>query len=394
MDEPTTLHADVDAFFASVELRDAPELIGKPVIVGAGVVMAASYEARAHGVRGGMGGTQARRLCPAAIVVPPRFSAYVEASNQLFEVFRDTAPHVDGRSLEEAFLDVRGLERIAGTPSEVARRLRARVREELGLPLSVGIARTRVLAKMASRAAKPDGLLLVPADGEREFLHPLPVERIWGVGPATAERLHGAGIATVGDIAARSEQSLVASFGDSTGRWLHALAHFRDPATRPRGRGRRSFGSQSALGRGRRSRRELDNVLCRLVERVTARMRKAGRSGRTIVLRLRFDDYSRATRSVTLPRTTAATEAILDPALGLLDAATPTIARRGITLLGITITNLDIPGVGVQLTLPFDGDGGQALDSALDRLRDQFGSATVTRGPPVRESAGLVDVSR
>ncbi len=179
---------------------------------------------------------------------------------------------------------------------------------------------------MASRAAKPDGLLAVPPDGEREFLFPLPVERIWGVGPATAARLHAAGITTVGDIALASEQSLVADFGDSTGRWLHALARFRDPATRRRGRGRRSFGSQSALGRRRRSRGELDNVLCRLVERVTGRMRKAGRSGRTVVLRLRFDDYSRATRSVTLPRTTAATDAILRPARGLLDDAAPTIA--------------------------------------------------------------------
>jgi DNA polymerase-4 len=392
--EPSTLHADVDAFFASVEQRDAPELLGKPVIVGAGVVMAASYEARAFGIRGGMGGAEARSRCPDAIVVPPRFSAYVEASRALFEVFRDTAPRVDGRSLEEAFLDVSGLERIAGHPSEIARGLRERVRSELGLPLSVGIARTRVLAKMASRAAKPDGLLLVPADGERAFLHPLPVERIWGVGPATAARLHDRGIVTVGDIAARSEPSLIAAFGDSTGRWLHALAHFRDPATRRRGRGRRSFGSQSALGRRRRSRRELDQTLCRLVERVTGRMRKAGRSGRTIVLRLRFDDYSRATRSATLPRPTAATETILRPARELLDAAGPTIARRGVTLLGITITNLDIPGVGVQLSLPLDGDEGAALDSALDRLRDQFGSGTVTRGPPGRESAGLVDVSR
>ena len=392
--ESQILHADVDAYFASVEQRDEPRLLGKPVIVGGGVVMAASYEARAYGVRGGMGGAEARRLCPDAIVVPPRFSAYVEASRALFDVFRDTSPRVDGRSLEEAFLDVSGLERIAGTPAEIAAGLRRRVRDELGLPLSVGIARTRVLAKMASRAAKPDGLLAVPADGEREFLFPLPVERIWGVGPATAARLHGAGIATVGDIAVRSEQSLVAAFGDSTGRWLHALAHFRDPATRRRGRGRRSFGSQSALGRRRRSRRELDQVLCRLVDRVTGRMRKAGRSGRTVVLRLRFDDYSRATRSVTLPRTTAATDAILRPARGLLDDAAPTIARRGITLLGITITNLDLPGVGVQLELPFDGDGGDALDSALDRLRERFGSATVTRGPPGRESAGLVDVSR
>ena len=394
LDEPTILHADVDAFFASVEQRDAPRLIGKPVIVGGGVVMAASYEARAYGVRGGMGGAEARRLCPRRSSCRRASAPTSRRAAALFEVFRDTAPHVDGRSLEEAFLDVSGLERIAGTPAEIAER-----------PPAPGPRGARPPAQRRHRedeGAGEDGEprgeagrpARRPADGEREFLHPLPVERIWGVGPATAARLHGAGIATVGDIAVRSEQSLVADFGDSTGRWLHALAHFRDPTTRRRGRGRRSFGSQSALGRRRRSRRELDNVLCRLVERVTGADAEGGPErahGRPATALRRLlasdpvgdpaaDDRGRPRRSSPRPR---------PPRRGR-----PDDRRRGITLLGITITNLDIPGVGVQLELPFDGDGGDALDSALDQLREQFGSATVTRGPPGRESAGLVDVSR
>lgn len=378
--EPSILHADVDAFFASVEQRDDPSLRGKPVIVGPGVVMAASYEARAHGIHGGMGGAQARRLCPDAIFVEPHFTAYVEASRNLFDVFRETAPRVEGHSLEEAFLDVSGLERISGSPAEIGARLRREVREDLGLPLSVGAARTRVLAKMASRAAKPDGLLVVAHEDERAFLYPLPVERIWGVGPATAARLRGAGIETVGEIAERSERSLIAAFGDSSGRWLHNLAHFRDPAPVRRHRGRRSFGSQSALGRRRRSPEELESILSRLVERVTGRMRKSGRSGRTVVLRLRFHDYARASRSHTLAQPTAATAAILAPARRLLAAAEPLIDQRGITLLGIAVTNLAPPGAGIQLELPLAGPDGVAIDQALDDLRGRFGSTVVTRG--------------
>ena len=181
--EPTILHADADSFFASVEQRDTPRLRGKPVIVGGGVVLAASYEAKAMGVRGAMGGRQARQLCPDAIVVTPRFKAYVQASKELFAIFEDTAPVVEGLSMEEAFLDVRGLERISGRPRQIAERLRSRVRLEVGLPVTVGVARTKHLAKVASAAAKPDGLLVVPADGEEAFLHPLPIEALWGVGP-------------------------------------------------------------------------------------------------------------------------------------------------------------------------------------------------------------------
>src|SRR3989441_1391863 len=293
----TILHADLDAFYASVEQRDDPRLRGRPVIVGAGVVLAASYEAKAFGVRTAMGGRQARRLCPSAIVVPPRMSAYAEASKAAFRVFDDSSPLVEGVSIDEAFLDVRGLERISGTPTEIAARLRRQVRERVGLPITVGVARTKFLAKVASAVAKPDGLLVVPPDGELAFLHPLPVERLWGVGPVTADKLRGLGLATVGEVAQLAEAVLVAILGRASGRHLHALAHNRDPRPVQVGKRRGSIGSQRALGWRPKSPGEVDATLVGLVDRVTRRMRTAGRIGRTVVLRLRFDDSSRATRS-------------------------------------------------------------------------------------------------
>src|SRR5207253_1075151 len=225
----TILHADVDAFYASVEQRDDPRLRGRPVIVGGGVVLAASYEAKAFGVRTAMGGGQARRLCPRAVVVPPRMSVYAEASRALFRVFDDAAPLVEGLSIDEAFLDVRGLERISGTPPEIAARLKRDALDRVGLPITVGVARTKFLAKVASGVAKPDGLLVVPPDGELAFLHPLPVERLWGVGSVTASKLHEHGITRVGEVARLAEAALVSMLGRASGRHLHALAHNRDP---------------------------------------------------------------------------------------------------------------------------------------------------------------------
>src|SRR4051794_3820746 len=274
---PTILHADLDAFFASVEQRDDPALRGKPVIVGGGVVLAASYEARAHGVRGAMGGREARRLCPHALVVPPRWSAYVEASRAVFAIFKETAPVVEGISIDEAFLDVSGLEHISGSPPQIAARLRREVRDAVGLPITVGVASTKHLAKVASAAAKPDGLLVVPIGGELAFLHPLPVERLWGVGPATARRLHACGIATLGDAAALGEAALITPLRPAARRLGHALAPNPGPPRVQRRRARRAFGAQSALGRRRRSAEEVDSVLVGLVDRVTRRMRAAGR---------------------------------------------------------------------------------------------------------------------
>ena len=386
--EATILHADADAFFASVEQRDEPQLRGRPVIVGAGVVLAASYEAKACGVQTAMGGRQARRLCPQAVVVLPRMEAYTEASKALYRVFEDATPLVEGLSIDEAFLDVRGMRRIAGTPMEIAVRLRRDVRERVGLPVTVGVARTKFLAKVASGVAKPDGLLRVPPGRELAFLHPLPVERLWGVGDVTARKLRNAGIETVGEVARLPEEALVSMLGRASGRHLHALAHNSDPRPVQTRRRRGSIGSQRALGRRPRSPEEIDAVLVGIVDRVTRRLRVARRIGRTVVLRLRFDDFSRATRSHTLPWGTAHTETILGAARMLLANATPTIERRGLTLLGLAVANLadDCP---VQLVLPLNRVCGGALDAALDEVRERYGAAAVTRAVLLGREQGI-----
>jgi DNA polymerase-4 len=386
--EATILHADLDAFFASVEQRDDPHLRGRPVIVGAGVVLAASYEAKAYGVRTAMGGAQARRLCPHALVVSPRMSAYSAASKAVFAVFEDTTPLVEGLSIDEAFLDVRGMRRLAGPPEEIAARLRQRVREEVGLPITVGIARTKFLAKVASSVAKPNGLLVVPPDDELGFLHPLPVERLWGVGRVTAAKLHCRGIRTVGHIALLGEPALVAMLGRAAGRHLHALAHNRDPRRVRTGRRRRSIGSQRALGRTPRSLEDVDATLVAIVDRVARRLRSGRRVCRTVVLRLRFADFTRATRSQTMPQATARTQAILGTARELLAAATPLIAAQGLTLVGISLTNLEDQD-RVQLALPFERRHDAALDAALDEVRDRFGAAAVTRAVLLGRDPGI-----
>jgi DNA polymerase-4 len=386
--EATILHADVDSFFASVEQRDDPRLRGRPVIVGSWVVLAASYEAKAYGIRTAMSGSQARRLCPQAIVVEPRFAAYTEASRAMYRVFDDTTPLVEGLSIDEAFLDVRGMERVFGAPREMAVKLRRDVLSRVGLPITVGVARTKFLAKVASGVAKPNGLLVVPPDGELAFLHPLPVERLWGVGPVTSRKLHAQGISTVGQVASLSEQALVLLLGAGSGRHLHALAHNRDPRRVETGRRRRSIGSQRALGRSPKSPEAIDAALVSLVDRVTRRMRAARRVGRTVVLRLRFADFTRATRSHTLPRATAGTGTILAAARALLAAAMPLIERQGLTLVGIAVTNLDDERA-VQLVLPFERDVEGALDTALDEVRARFGTGAVTRAVLLGRDQGM-----
>jgi len=376
--EATILHADLDSFYASVEQRDDPRLRGRPVIVGMGVVLAASYEAKAWGVRTAMNERQARSLCRDAVVVAPRMAAYSEASKAVFEVFAQTTPLVEGISIDEAFLDVGGLRRISGTPTQIATQLRGAVLEHVGLPITVGVARTKFLAKVASAVAKPDGLLVVEPDDEVGFLHPLPVERLWGVGAVTARKLHDRGIATVGEVADLGEATLVSMLGRASGRHLHALAHNRDPRPVQVGRRRRSIGSQCALGFRRRSPEAIDTVVVSLVDRVTRRMRFAGRVGRTVVLRMRFDDFSRATRSHTLAQPTAHTETVLTAVRALLRAARPLIQRQGLTLVGIAVSDLDNDDA-VQLALPFGGRSGEDLDAALDAVRGRFGSAAVTR---------------
>jgi DNA polymerase IV len=385
--EATILHADLDSFFASVEERDDPRLRGRPVIVGSGVVLAANYKARAYGVHSAMGGGLARRLCPHAAVVSPRMEAYTEASKAVFAVFEDTTPVVEAMSIDEAFLDVRGMRRIAGSPAEIAARLRRRVREQVGLPLTVGVATTKHLAKVASGVAKPDGLLVVPAGGELAFLHPLAVERLWGVGPVTAGKLHARDITTVGQVARLTEGALISLLGPAAGRHLHALANNRDPRRVRIGVRRRSIGGQRALGRKRRKPEAIDAIVVALADRLARRLRAGRRMCRTVVLRMRFDDFSRATRSHTLPEPTAETRTVLATARGLLAAAMPMIEKQGLTLIGLTLANL-VDDLAGQLGLPFDRQ--RALDAALDDVRDRYGSAAITRAVLIGRDPGVV----
>jgi DNA polymerase-4 len=306
-------------------------------------------------------------------------SAYAEASRALYALFEETTPSVEGLSIDEAFLDVRGMQRIAGTPWEIAVRLRRTARERLGLPLTVGIACTKHLAKIASAVAKPDGLLLVPPGDELAFLEPLPIERIWGIGPATAARLHRIGVTTAGELASVPESDLETVLGAAAARQLHALANNNDPRPVRRRPRRRSIGSQHAFGLRRATPGEIESDLLAIVDRVTRRLRAARRVGRTVVLRLRFGDYSRATRSHTLRHPTAQSRVVLDAARSLLAGAQPLIERRGLTLIGISIANLenDLP---LQLCLPFDTDNAELLDAALDEIRTRYGPTAITRG--------------
>jgi len=394
------LHADLDSFYASVEQRDDPSLRGRPVAVGGGIVLAASYEAKAYGVRTPMPGSEARRLCPGLITVVPRFSAYVEASRRVFEIFNDTTPLVEGLSIDEAFLDVGGLRRLVGEPMTIAEMLRRRVRAEVGLPISVGVARTKYLAKVASAVSKPDGLLLVEPGHEEAFLHPLPVERLWGVGKVTAARLRADGIRTVGDLAGREEEMLQGLVGSASGRHLWALAHLRDPRPVVVGRRRGSVGAQRALGRRRCTPEELDAHLVALIDKVARRLRAGERIGRTLILRLRFGDYTRTTRSATLGAlgsgaATGETEVWVATARTLLRSALPLIADKGCTLIGVSVSGLSDTGTE-QLELPLEWAGPEGavrrssvLDGALDRVKDRYGSAAVTRAVLLGAEPGI-----
>ncbi|MFB4353251.1 DNA polymerase IV [Microbacterium sp. LS_15] len=386
-DEATVLHADLDAFYASVEQRDAPALRGRPVIVGGGVVLAASYEAKARGVRTAMGGRQARELCPEAVVVPPRMDVYSRASRDVFAIFRDTTPLVEGISIDEAFLEVGGLRRLAGSPEQVAVRLRERVRAEVGLAISVGVARTKFLAKVASAVSKPDGLLIVEPEREHAFLLPLPVERLWGVGAATAEKLHGLGIHTVGELAELEEATAERLLGKASGAHLHALARLRDPRPVDTARRRASIGSQRALGSRPRSEEELDVILTQIVDGLARRLRERDRVCRTVVLRLRYGDFAKATRSRTLRTPTGRTSVLLALARGLLVAAHAEISQRGITLIGISLSQL-ASADHAPAELPFDDEGGQRLDTVVDAVHERFGSASLSRATQVGRDPG------
>ena len=384
----TILHADLDAFYASVEQRDDPRLRGRPVIVGGGVVLAASYEAKAHGIRTAMGGASARRLCPQAIVVRPRFAAYSEASRDVYRVFADTAPVVEGLSIDEAFLDVRGMERIAGTPIEIARRLRRAVRERVGLPITVGVARTKFLAKVASGVAKPDGLLVVPPDGELAFLHPLPVERLWGVGDVTAAKLHERGIVTVGEVARMDEAALVDLLGARLGPASARAGAQPRPAAGagapPARLDRIAVRARPAAALARRDRRDARRA--RRPRHSADARRPPGRPHRRPAPALRRllarHPVAHAVACHRRDRRSSSSRRA-----GCSPPRCRPIERRGLTLVGVAVANLadERPA---QLTLPFDRHSGGALDAALDEVRDRYGAGAVTRAVLLGRDAG------
>lgn len=394
MTAASILHADLDAFYASVEQRDNPRLRGRPVIVGTGVVLAASYEARSLGIYTTMNGRDARRICPDAIFVPPRMEVYSQASESVYEIFHDTAPVVEGISIDEAFLEVGGMEHISGTPRQIAATLRERVLAETGLPISVGVARTKFLAKVASGAAKPDGLLVVEPENERSFLHPLPVGALWGVGRVTAAKLDGIGIRTVGDVTRISEVRLAATVGSSAAAHLLDLANGRDPRrVEPRQR-RKSIGAQSAFPRGSRDPAQIDSLAAALVDRTARRLRAAERACRTVSVSLRFGDFTRASRARTLPFPTDETDTILAAVRELFNASREVIELKELTLIGVSLGNLERSDT-VQMELQLDdGTAGSrhdnlALDQAMDEVRAKFGDGVIKRASMVDADQGV-----
>lgn len=381
------LHADLDAFYASVEQRDNPKLRALPVIVGGGVVLACSYEAKRCGVRSGMGAGTARSLCPQAITVPPRMKAYAEASAAMFDQFSEFTPLVEPLSVDEAFLDVAGVEHLFGPAVEIAQQLRAQVLAEVGLPLSVGVARTKFLAKVASGQAKPDGVIAVEPGDELTFLHPLPIEVLWGVGRVTAAKLHNHGIDTVGDLASCGLEGLVSFLGKHAGGHLLALAHNHDPRAIDTDRCDRSIGAQRALGEKFRGREELRREMLALTEKVSARLRKADQVARTVTVRYRTSDMRLKSRRRTLPEATQRTATLTGIAdellLDLLDGPHgpgSRLGRVGCTLIGVTLSSLRSPDA-IQIALPFAEDGRptDVLDTMIDEIRLRWGDKAVAR---------------
>ncbi len=388
-DAATILHADLDAFYASVEQLLDPSLRGIPMAVGGGVVLAASYEAKAFGVRGGMPGRQARQLCPNLRFVSGHFKEYVRLGDEVMTILESYTPAVERISIDEAFLDVAGSVHLFGAPAEIAADIRRRVREEVGLPISVGVARTKHLAKIASQVAKPDGLVVVEPDREDEFLHPLPVELMWGVGPVTKQRLAERGIRTIGDLAETPGESLERLLGRAVGSKLGALAINEDPRSVERHRRAASVSAQSALGRQPVSDDLIQRTIRHLADRVATRLRAKHRAGRTVTVRVRFEDLKAVTRSVTLPAAVSVTPIIAEVAESLVRTALADHPhQRIITLLSVGVSHLEYEEA-LQLELPLHLDGEErrpgtekgserwALDKAIDEVREKFGRASV-----------------
>ena len=380
------LHADLDAFFASVEQLDDPTLRGRPVIVGGlggrGVVSAASYEARRFGVHSAMPIGRARRACPGAAFVSPRFDRYSEKSREVMAIFRSVTPLVEQLSIDEAFLDVSGARRLLGTGVEIAAMIRTRVRAETGLVVSVGVATTKFLAKLASDLAKPDGLLAVPPGTELEFLAPLPVSRLWGVGPATLRRLERMSVHTIGEVAALPESTLTASLGNSLGHRLRSLARNDDPRAVVPEHEVKSIGAEETFAADLTTRPACDRELVRIVDRVTARLRQADVQARTATLKIRYGNFETRTRSRTVPVATDVSTVFLATARELLDDFDCT---RGVRLLGVSLSQLE-PVAETQGVLSLDDDESQddarlerraAVERAVDAVRDRFGARSV-----------------
>jgi DNA polymerase-4 len=391
----TILHADLDAFYASVEQLLDPSLRGKPIAVGGGVVLAASYEAKAFGIRSGMSGRRARELCPQLIFVGGHFKDYQRLGDAAIDVLNDFTPLVERMSIDEAFADVAGCTHLFGPPDEIARAIRRRVREELGLPISVGVARTKHLAKIASQVAKPDGLVIVDPDAELDFLHDLPVDLMWGVGPVTRARLADIGVLTIGQLARTPGWSLQRLLGPAASEKLTALTWNRDPRQINTRRHARSAGAQSALGRKPADERIFIPTLRHLADRVGSRLRAKSRPGRTVTVRVRFADLRSVARSVTLDAPVSATAILADIAEELVRRVLAQHPDEGvISLLAISVSHLE-KRADLQLELPLGLAGeerrpgtkrGMArwmADRAVDVIRDRFGWEAVGYGSVV-----------
>ena len=395
------LHADLDAFYASVEQLLDPALLGRPIAVGGGVVLAASYEAKRFGVSGGMTGRRARELCPQLHFVSGHFGAYQGFGDRVMGILGEYTPMVQRISIDEAFLDVGGSRRLFGSPSEIAVAIRRRVRDEIGLPISIGAARTKHLAKIASQVAKPDGLVLVDPEREREFLDPLPVALVWGVGPATQARLATEGVTTIGQLARSSPDVLARLLGGGQGAKLRALANNDDWRQVRPGGGTKSVGAQSAFPRAAADPNLLAEVLGHLADRVAGRLRTAGRAGRTVTVRVRFTGLRSVTRSLTLEHPVASTLTLREIAEALVTqalAANP--GERAVTLLAISVSHLDAQ-TDVQLELPVNDDDPMragsptgaarlAADRSMDAVRKRFGRAAVGYAAVALSERGLV----
>jgi len=403
MESPATiLHADLDAFYASVEQLLAPSLRGKPIAVGGGVVLAASYEAKAFGVRSGMPGRRARELCPQLTFVAGHFSEYQRLGDAAIDVLNNFTPLVERISIDEAFADVAGCTHLFGSPAEIASTIRRRVRTEIGLPISIGVARTKHLAKIASQVAKPDGLVVVDPAMELEFLHDLPVDLMWGVGPVTAKQLAAIGVQTIGQLAKVPGYSLERLLGRAAGEKLTALAWNRDPREIRTHHRARSAGAQSALGRKPATEQVCRPTLRHLADRVASRLRAKSRAGRTVTARVRFADLHAVTRSMTLDAPISATTILAEVAEELVRAALADYPReKTISLLAISVSHLETKS-DLQLELPLGLDDEKrrpgarrglarwAADRALDKIRDRFGWEAAGYGSVVLGHSGSV----